>query len=74
MARKSLVQRCEIDEAQRSHNCQASAKHRLKPGDLRLKVYVDRSHDHYCRECAMRIIQADIAKLQELDEQLRSAS
>lgn len=56
----------------KSHNCQASTNHRLKPGDRRLKVYVDRSHDHYCVECAMKIIEADIAKLQELARQLKN--
>lgn len=71
MARKSLVQRSEVDQALKSHNCQANAKHRLIPGDRRLKVYVDRSHDHYCAECAIKIIEADIAKLQELAHQLR---
>lgn len=71
MARKSLVQRSEVDQALKSHNCQANAKHRLTPGDRRLKVYVDRSHDHYCAECAITIIEADIAKLQELAHQLR---
>lgn len=74
MARKSLVQRSEIDQALKSHNCQASANHRLKPGDCRLKVYVDRSHDHYCAECAMKIIEADIAKLHELARRLRGAT
>ena len=71
MAKKSLVQRSEIDQAQKSHNCQASAKHRLKPGDRRLKVYVDRSHDHYCAECGIKIIEADIAKLGKLAQQLK---
>lgn len=74
MARKSLIQRSEIDQVQKSHNCQASAKHRLKPGDRRLKVYVDRAHDHYCAECAIKIIEGDIAKLQALADQLRSMS
>ena len=72
MARKSLIQRSEIYQALKSHNCQASAKHRLKPGDRRLKVYVDRSQDHYCAECAMKIIEADIAKLQQLARQLQN--
>jgi len=71
VARKSLVQRSEVDQALKSHNCQANAKHRLTPGDRRLKVYVDRSHDHYCAECAIKIIEADIAKLQELAHQLK---
>jgi len=73
VARKSLVQRSEIDLVQKSHNCQASAKHRLKPGERRLKVHVDRSHVHYCTECAIKIIEGDIAKLQKLAQQLRSA-
>ena len=67
------MQRSEIDRAQRAHNCQASAKHRLGQGDRRLKVYEDRSHVHYCAECAIKIIQADIAKLLELAQQLQSA-
>lgn len=71
MARKSLVQRSEIDRAQRAHDCQANAKHRLEKGDRRMKVYVERSHAHYCSECALKIIEADIAKLQQMAQQLR---
>lgn len=69
MARKSLVQRSEVDLAKKSHNCQASKKHRLSPGERRLKVYVNRSYDHYCADCAIKIINNDIAKLQKLAEQ-----
>ncbi len=71
MARKSLVQRSEIDIVLKAHNCQANAKHRLQKGDQRLKVYVDRSHDHYCVACAIKIIEGDIATLQELVGQLK---
>ena len=71
MARKSLVQRSEIDRARKAHDCQANARHRLEKGDLRMKVYVERSHDHYCAECALKIIEADIAKLQQMAQQLR---
>lgn len=73
MARKSLVQRSEIDQAQRAHNCQANAKHRVKQGDRRLKVYVDRTFDHYCAECAIKIIEADMEKLQQLARQLKAS-
>lgn len=73
MARKSLVQRSEVDQAKQAHNCQASAKHRLQMGDRRLKVFVDRSHDHYCADCALKIIEADIAKLQELARQIKGS-
>jgi hypothetical protein len=71
MARKSLVQRSEIDRAQKAHDCQANARHRLEKGDPRLKVYVERSYDHYCAKCALKIIEADIAKLQQMAQQLR---
>ncbi len=70
MPRKSLVQRSEVDQAQRAHSCQANAKHKLKRGDRRLKVYVNRSHDHYCLDCALKIIEQDIIKLQLLASQL----
>lgn len=71
MSRKSLVQRSEIDQVKKAHNCQANAKHRLERGEHRLKVFVDRSHDHYCKACGLKIIEADILKLQELARQLR---
>ena len=72
MARKSLVQRSEVDLVKKSHNCQASAKHRLTPGERRLKVRVNRSYDHYCSACAIKIIEDDIVKLQKLAEQIRN--
>lgn len=68
---KSILQRVEVDEVQRAHNCQHNENHRLERGDKRLKVWKDRSSDHYCAECALGIIQRDIAKLQGLVEQLK---
>ena len=73
MARKSLVQRSEVDQAKAAHNCQANQNHRLQKGDSRLKVYKDRSHDHYCKACALGIIEQDIKKLQALALQLAGA-
>jgi hypothetical protein len=71
MARKSLVDNCTIDRALRAHNCQASSKHRLQQGDVRLKIKVERSDTHYCAECAEKILVADIAKLEALLKALR---
>ncbi len=68
---KSILQRVEIDEVQRAHNCQHNAAHRLERGDKRLKVWDGRSTDKYCVPCALDIITRDIAKLQELAERLR---
>ena len=70
MARKSLVQRSEVDQAKAAHNCQANQSHRLQKGDWRLKVYKGRSHDHYCKACALGIIEQDIRKLRALTLQL----
>lgn len=71
MARpKSILQRVEVDVVKRAHNCQHNASHRLKQGDKRLKVRNDRSAEHYCVQCADKIIQGDIEKLQLLASQL----
>lgn len=66
MALKSLIVQVEVDNAGKAHNCQANAKHRIKKGDVRLKVRNGRSWDHYCRACAETIIARDIAKLTAL--------
>nr|VFK22688.1 MAG: hypothetical protein BECKLPF1236A_GA0070988_103524 [Candidatus Kentron sp. LPFa]VFK35078.1 MAG: hypothetical protein BECKLPF1236C_GA0070990_103303 [Candidatus Kentron sp. LPFa] len=72
MPKKSLVQRSEVDQAQRAHNCQANAKHRVERGDRRLKlVYAGRSPDHYCLDCGLKIIQQDIAELEALARKLK---
>ena len=69
---KSLLIRVETDEAQRAHNCQASAKHRIQRGDRRLKVRNGRSWDHYCVPCAIAILERDIAELQTLQRQFQA--
>jgi hypothetical protein len=73
MAIKSLVTHVEVDTAAKAHNCQASAKHRIEKGDVRLKVRNGRSWDHYCLACAKNIIGRDIEKLRELENMTPSA-
>jgi len=68
VATKSLVIRTEVDTAGRAHNCQASAKHRIEKGDVRLKVKKGRSWEHYCLACAKKIIGLDLEKLKALQE------
>jgi hypothetical protein len=68
MATKSLIIRAEVDTAGKAHNCQANAKHRVERGDVRLKVRNGRSWDHYCMDCAQKIISLDIVKLSELQK------
>lgn len=63
---KSLVVQVATDQALRAHNCQANENHRIEKGDFRLKVRAGRSWDHYCVECAQKMIEAGIKKLNEL--------
>jgi hypothetical protein len=66
MATKSLLTGTKIDRAKKAHNCQASRKHRIERGDVRLGVRNGRSWDHYCVHCAEKIFDRDIQKLEEL--------
>ena len=68
MAIKSLITQVGVDTAGKAHNCQASTKHRIEKGDVRLKVRNGRSWDHYCLACAKNIIGRDIEKLTELQK------
>jgi hypothetical protein len=63
---RSLVERAQVDEAGRAHNCQANSRHRILKGDKRLKVRNGRSWDHYCVECGRTIVGRDIKKLEAL--------
>lgn len=71
MPKKSLIQRATADFTLRAHNCQANPKHRLVKGEVRMRVAVARSFDHYCQACALAIIEQDLAKLQQLKASLQ---
>jgi hypothetical protein len=68
---KSIVQRVEVDQAKRAHNCQHNSSHRIVCGDRRLKVHDGRSCEYFCVACAIDIIVRDIEKLRLLQTQLR---
>lgn len=68
---KSIIQRVEVSEAKKAHNCQHNPNHRIERGDKRLTVLNQRSREHFCINCALDIIERDIAKLHGLAEQLR---
>jgi len=58
-----------VDNAQKSHNCKHSSKHRINMGDIRLGLKVQRSTQYYCKDCAIKFLNngsKDISKL--LDE------
>lgn len=73
---KSLLRsptKIRVESAVNAHNCQGNYRHRLASGDKRLKVFTEpRSPDHYCAECARKIIQGDMARLAQLLQDLDS--
>lgn len=69
---KSILLRVAVDHAQKAHNCQHNQNHRLVRGDVRLKVWSDRSPDNYCAACALAMIERDIERLQSLAQEFRS--
>jgi len=68
---KSILRRVEVDKAKKAHNCQHNQRHRLERGDKRLKVWANRTAEHYCAACALQIIERDIAKLQAIATDLQ---
>jgi hypothetical protein len=60
----------QVDRAQRAHNCQHNAAHRIQSGDKRLKVPKERSHEHYCVACAKSFIANGIARLEDLRREI----
>lgn len=63
---KSLLTTSSYDTAKKSHKCQSNAGHILVQGSPRLKVKNGMGWDYYCNECAKKIIDNDIQKLNDL--------
>ena len=67
---RSLRIRTEVDAAMRAHKCQGNVRHCIERGDKRLKVRNGRSWEHYCLDCARRIVARDIDALDALAREL----
>jgi len=67
---KSLILPLSVDRALKSHTCQHSKKHAITKGELRLKIAVGRSYEHYCVTCAQTFIAQAIERLQKLGVEL----
>lgn len=73
MARlKSLVKNLTVNRAVKSHNCKRNKDHRIVAGGKRLRVKEGRSSQHYCPDCALASIRADIERLRQLEQALIS--
>jgi hypothetical protein len=70
-APKSLILPMSIDRALKSHTCQHNRRHGIAKGDLRLKIAVGRSYEHYCTDCAQKFIGLAIENLQKLSAELQ---
>lgn len=68
---RSFVEPLSITTAGAAHNCRHSGDHRIKKGDLRLTVQVERSQQHYCVSCAIAFLERDGARLAGLLAELR---
>lgn len=62
---KSFLDSMEVDVAMKSHDCQHNKKHRITKGDKRLSVKVGRSHERFCKGCAVETMKRDIAILEQ---------
>ncbi len=71
---KSFLHTLDVDRARKAHNCQHNPRHRLQLGDTRLKVKVNQTYEHFCRQCALEIINRDIERLAQLARQLEAAN
>ncbi|AEP00088.1 hypothetical protein Bcoa_0870 [Heyndrickxia coagulans 36D1] len=71
---KTFIKSIKVDEAQRAHCCQHIPSHRILRGEKRLKLKVGRTYEHFCPVCALKIIEADIQRLQNIKEQLLQQS
>lgn len=75
MARvKTILLRLNVDKAQRAHCCQHNKNHRLETGDIRLKITNDRSHEHFCADCALEMIDSAISRLMQLKNQIQDVN
>lgn len=60
---RSLVTTVQITSAERAHNCQGNANHRIVRGERRLTVKKDRALEHYCLDCGRQILERDATKI-----------
>jgi hypothetical protein len=67
---RSLILPLSVDRALKGHSCQHSKKHAIAKGELRLKISVGRTHEHYCVTCAQTFIVQAIERLQKLNTEL----
>ena len=66
---KSLILPLSVDHALKRHGCQHNSKHVISKGDIRLKVAVGRSHEHYCQDCARKFLGQAIERLGQLSSE-----
>lgn len=69
---KSFLDTMRVEGAKHAHNCQHSARHRIKMGDPRLTVRVGRTEEKFCKDCAVKFLREDAKKIDVLVGQLEA--
>lgn len=69
---KSFLKRIIVERVVHAHNCQHNKNHRLEAGDVRLKLTIERTHENYCADCAIQILNRDIERLRCLVEEIEN--
>ena len=72
---KRLILKCNIEKAKRKHFCKHSKNHSIQSGESRLTITLQDGRgtlQHYCRECALKMIEQTFGELNTLKAQLES--
>ena len=68
---KAVLHPLSVDQAGKAHDCQHNKRHRIVKGETRLKFKVQRTYEHFCVDCALRMIEKARTRLDELEQQLQ---
>ena len=60
---KSLVKHITLDFAGRKHSCQHNQSHTIHKGQIRLKLRQDRTDEHFCKHCGLKMLELDVERL-----------
>lgn len=63
---KKIVKNTSWDTAIHSHKCKNNSKHTITKGDRRLKIKEGRSENHYCVQCAEKILKNGLSEIESL--------
>ena len=74
MPSKNLLAGTKIEEVKQAHICQASQRHKLASGDIRLSIRNPRdgNWEKYCKACGLVILRRDQETLARISTDLKA--